>query len=394
MEGKPILVGGDLRVCVFASTVMVCEGVDCHVLGDAEDPTVQLQQFWQFGGILAGQSVHQVPPVGHIPVEADIVRSVLRGILAPPLLVDKIPWKSVQHGCQLIDMMVDGRINAQRGHADVIQILQVLEQNLPHLRELRREVGQGIHVAGRAIVVRAEPSSVGSHLAPGSHLVPSLVVEVAGIGCIPSFRALLHAVAIMAATPADTGHVIFRRPVALLGLHLPGVATRCGHVIHEDIHNDLDPSSSARSDHLPELGFSSRACVQPSGYGLILHPPLPTQNMLSHGRHLDSVKAIGGQILSALLRNILVVPLHKLHEDSRSHLFTMQAAHARLVAAEAAEDRRPVVPLTQAALCQTFRSCAGGRRPNVLVGKVAGAFASTVELHNRAQLHTLLFANA
>ena len=57
VEGQPILVGRDFRICILAAAVVIREGVDSHVLRDAEDAAIQLQKLGEIRGVLACQPI-------------------------------------------------------------------------------------------------------------------------------------------------------------------------------------------------------------------------------------------------------------------------------------------------------------------------------------------------
>mmetsp|Transcript_122340 Transcript_122340/g.290809 ORF Transcript_122340/g.290809 Transcript_122340/m.290809 type:complete len:301 (-) Transcript_122340:1609-2511(-) len=260
VEGQPVLVCGNFGIGILAAPVVVGERIDGHVLSDAEDATIEIQELRQIRGVLARQPIHQMPAVGNIPVQADILGTIMWRILAPPLLVDEIPWEPIEHVRQLIDMMVDSCIHAKRSHANVKQLLQMLGLHLPNLFQLCRVVRQGIHVTGRAVIVGAEPPSLRPHLALRLGGVLLLVMEMLGVCGVPSSCPLLESVAIAAATPADTRHVFFLGPVCFL-LQFSRCLARRGHVVHEDVHNHLDAHRPAGGHHRPEFRFRSRACV-------------------------------------------------------------------------------------------------------------------------------------
>ena len=57
VEGQAVLVGSDFGIGILAAPVVVGEGIDGHVLCDAEDATVEFKELWQIRGVLARQPV-------------------------------------------------------------------------------------------------------------------------------------------------------------------------------------------------------------------------------------------------------------------------------------------------------------------------------------------------
>eukprot|EP00438_Fugacium_kawagutii_P017127 Skav204443 [mRNA] locus=scaffold1093:310623:322616:- [translate_table: standard] len=91
---------------------MVGKGIHGHVFADAEDAALQVQQLRELRGVLATETIDHMPAIRHVTVQAHIVGSILRRILAPPLLVDQVPGDSIQHVSQLVDVVIDRRVDA------------------------------------------------------------------------------------------------------------------------------------------------------------------------------------------------------------------------------------------------------------------------------------------
>ena len=57
VEGQPVLVCGNFGIGILAAPVVVGERIDGHVLSDAEDATIEIQELRQIRGVLARQPI-------------------------------------------------------------------------------------------------------------------------------------------------------------------------------------------------------------------------------------------------------------------------------------------------------------------------------------------------
>mmetsp|Transcript_23044 Transcript_23044/g.72526 ORF Transcript_23044/g.72526 Transcript_23044/m.72526 type:complete len:311 (-) Transcript_23044:764-1696(-) len=216
-----------------------------------------------------------------------------------------------------------------------MELLQVPGEDVPHCWYGAVPVRETVHVTGATTAVAqvwgaAEPAGVGTDLAVAKQS-PGVVVEELGSRGVPPTCTRDAPVAVPAAVPTTAGSHWLRARV--LGL----LAGR-GHVVHDDVHDDLHSRRPARGHHGPELLRSARAGVQPEGHRLVLRPPLVAEHVLSHGRDLHRVKTIRPEVILALPGDVGKIPLPELHEDRAARLLTPGATGRLLVLAEFAED--------------------------------------------------------
>mmetsp|Transcript_39444 Transcript_39444/g.71066 ORF Transcript_39444/g.71066 Transcript_39444/m.71066 type:complete len:374 (-) Transcript_39444:1327-2448(-) len=347
MIGEAILVCGNFRISVLTSTVVVCKRIDCHVLTDPKHTTVQFQQVREVDLIFTGQGIHNFPPVCNISVDADILCSVFRRIFSPPFLIHEVPWHNIQHICELRHVVVDGSIHSKHGDANLEELLQVLGVHFLNFLQFRVPVWQLVHVAGRAVIVWTEPARLRSYIADGTVELISWVVKHLWSGCIPASGSFSTAAAKLAATPTPAWHA--------LALALRCLTWPCN-VVHESVYDHTHTHCFTSLYHALQLFLCARARVETHGHRLVLCPPLGTKDVLRYWRDLHSINAIWPQVLLTLYCYVLEIPFKELHEDWGTKFFSVQSPVARLIGAEVAEDRGPLLFLKLLPLYECFWS--------------------------------------
>mmetsp|Transcript_4618 Transcript_4618/g.13346 ORF Transcript_4618/g.13346 Transcript_4618/m.13346 type:complete len:593 (-) Transcript_4618:42-1820(-) len=221
-----------------------------------------------------------------------------------------------------------------------MQFLDMAVVYLPHLVRLGVPVGHAIHVATAAAAVGGDQGAAqevrGAHAASAVELVHWAVVEVRRRRGIPTVRAPNPSIPVLAPVPPQARHGVSLR-----------FATWLADVVDDEIHDDLHTSCATLRHHALELRRRARARVKAEGDRLVLRPPLRPADVLGDRRELHRVEPIRPEVLPALSRDVVVVPLPQLHEDRRPPILAPPAARRRLELAEVAVDLKVIVHLSR-----------------------------------------------
>mmetsp|Transcript_20252 Transcript_20252/g.50607 ORF Transcript_20252/g.50607 Transcript_20252/m.50607 type:complete len:232 (-) Transcript_20252:1254-1949(-) len=173
-----------------------------------------------------------------------------------------------------------------------------------------------------------------AHAAKAGELIPWLVAEPRRRSGVPATCPGHPTVAVSAPVPPHARCDVF----AIAGAARAGFARR-GHVVKDDVDDDLHASRPAISDHALEILSGPRSRVQAERDRLVLDPPCGPALVLNDRRHLHRVEAIWAEVLLALPRDVHVVPLKELDEHGCTAILPTSPSSALLIPAEIAKNR-------------------------------------------------------
>mmetsp|Transcript_60574 Transcript_60574/g.95880 ORF Transcript_60574/g.95880 Transcript_60574/m.95880 type:complete len:354 (+) Transcript_60574:539-1600(+) len=275
MELQAIFVGRHEAIGLEGPGIVEGQGIYGALRRDALQALSDVQQLGHVFHVSHAQSIGDLQAIFLVAVVPHRLASRLRRGAAPPLLVHQVPWQLVDDRCKVLTGDVAGRVDAEHGDAQVVELHEMFRQHVTSRLEPSVPVRKALEVTLGAIPGRFTLWTREVRFFHGTvaHEISQNVVEE--FRPLPSILRVDPSVAIVGARPTDAGH---HCRVA----RLQGSWARRSDVIQDHIHHDLNPCSAAGGNHLSQLLRAAGTAVQAKSYGLILGIPLATQDMLRH----------------------------------------------------------------------------------------------------------------
>mmetsp|Transcript_39852 Transcript_39852/g.86247 ORF Transcript_39852/g.86247 Transcript_39852/m.86247 type:complete len:531 (+) Transcript_39852:574-2166(+) len=330
VELQAVFVGRHEAIRFVSPGIVEGQGIHGTFRCDAIQASCDIQQLGHIFHVSHTESIGDLQAIFLVTVVPHRLAASLGWGAAPPLLMHQVPWQLVDDRCKVLTGDVAGRIDAEHGDAQVVQLHEMFRQHVTSGLEPSVPVWKALEVTLGAVPRGFTLWTREVRLFDGTiaHEISQDIVEE--FWPLPSILRVDPSVAIVGACPTDAWH---HCRVA----RLQGGWARGSDVVQDHIHHDLDPGSAACGDHLSQLLRAAGTAVQAEAYGLILGIPLATQDMLRHWRNLHCPNAIGAKIAGTFLRDVHIVPLPKLHVDGGPPLLTTWACHWLVVFAELAK---------------------------------------------------------
>ena len=109
--------------------------------------------------------------------------------------------------------------------------------------------------------------------------------------------------------------IVFIRVVVGAGGSLANARVFAGHVVDDQVHNDVDSDGVAALHHVDKLISIAAAGGEDVGNGLVTFPPLGALTMLLRRRHLNPAIAERGEVILALRGDPVPLPFEEVHDD-------------------------------------------------------------------------------